>query len=366
MWHASEAIHDEIVRADTFKVVNFKGGERLIIPRDAIKSYKFLFEKAAKTAAKVGRRMVDDLEERFNPNHDPDTGQFSSGGGSGGGTPSGDLGESDKKPSPGHGYSKEAYVDHGVIITDNVFDAVRALWENREVELDQPREVATLIDELGKVSARMIAAGKEAPNFDLCNVSVEGTNLFCAESKGIPRIRMPQLDDDATKKFLKHMKNDLGYRVEKGSEYADHLRATQNQLIGAKVAKVVQKLGEDHKRWKRRIVISKDNYILDGHHHWAGMIGVDAKNNRLGDLKVKVYRVNASITKLLKEAEKYSGAHAGTRGFDPGDAFVRYLFGDGEADAMDRSRCEEPHQGSRYASEAEGMGEDRELGTETV
>jgi hypothetical protein len=33
----------------------------------------------------------------------------------------------------------------------------------------------------------------EGPKFDLCKVTVKGTNLFCVESKGIPRIKMPQL-----------------------------------------------------------------------------------------------------------------------------------------------------------------------------
>ena len=45
----------------------------------------------------------------------------------------------------------------------------------------------------------MIAKGGKAPNFNLCNVSVTGSNLFCAESKGIPRIQMPQLDDKQTR-----------------------------------------------------------------------------------------------------------------------------------------------------------------------
>ena len=56
-----------------------------------------------------------------------------------------------------------------------------------------------------------------------------------------------------------------------------------------------------------RLVVSKDNYILDGHHRWAAQIGIDAANNRLGDLHMRVSRVNIGIISLLKEAEAFTG-----------------------------------------------------------
>jgi hypothetical protein len=114
----------------------------------------------------------------------------------------------------GHGYSREAKLIGGVIHTSSVYDAARALYENRKVVLDQPREVATLIEHLGQVSKHMIAMGKDAPTFNLCNVSVEHTNLFCAQSKGVPRVKMPQLDDEQTKAFKEYLKA-KGYAAEK-------------------------------------------------------------------------------------------------------------------------------------------------------
>src|SRR5215831_15532919 len=125
---------------------------------------------------------------------------------------------------PGHGYSESAKLVGGVIHTDNVHDAARALYEGKKVELNQPREVSTLIEHLGKVAAGWAKLGGEAPRFNLCNVSVKGTNLFCAESKGIPRIEMPQMDDDQTKKFRKSLEKE-GYTITKTTERADHLRA---------------------------------------------------------------------------------------------------------------------------------------------
>jgi hypothetical protein len=81
----------------------------------------------------------------------------------------------------GPGYSANAHVIDGVIHTSSVYDAQRALFENRRVELSQIKQVSTLIQRLGETAAEMAEAGETAPVFNLCNVSVKGTNLFCAE-----------------------------------------------------------------------------------------------------------------------------------------------------------------------------------------
>jgi hypothetical protein len=243
-----------------------------------------------------------DWDESQHP-RDPD-GKFTSGGG----------GDGDgKKPSdgggkhPGEGYTKGAYVKGGVIYTSSVADAQRALHENRKVELDQPRKVSVLINKLGKQAEQMIKQGKEAPVYNLCNVTVSGSNLFCAETKGIPRAEMPQLDDQQTKDFRKYLK-DQGYKIEKDKTPAANLRATQNELNGAKVAGVAQKLRDKPGHYSKRIIVSKDDYILDGHHHWAAKVGLDSEDGILdNDTKVKISRVDISITKLLAEAEKFTG-----------------------------------------------------------
>jgi len=247
-------------------------------------------------------KVWDESQHPRVPAGSPEGGQFGEGGGGGGGE-SGGTGSGDH---PGHGYSASAYVDkHGVIHTSSVYDATRALFENRKVELNQPKGVSTLIHHLGQVAKTMAQLGDKAPTFDLCNVSVKGTNLFCAESKGIPRVEMPQMDRQQTKDFVQHLK-DEGYKVKKDREHAANLRATQDQLNGAKVAANMEK--QEGGKEPRRIIISKDDYILDGHHKWAAAIGIDAQNNRLRDDKeMKVYRVNIKIVKLLEEAQKFTG-----------------------------------------------------------
>jgi GNAT superfamily N-acetyltransferase len=209
---------------------------------------------------------------------------------------------------PGEGYSAQSYIDAlGRIHTSNVQDAARALYEKKSVVLSQPRQVSTLIEHLGKVAAEFIRLGGKAPTFDLCKVSVEGTNLFCAESKGIPRVQMPQLDKEATKRFRKYLEA-KGFKITREKEKASYLRATQDELNGAKVA--ANAASYDKGKEPRRIIVSRDNYILDGHHKWAAMLGIDSRDGKFGDKDMKVSRVDASITELLAETQAF-GATTG-------------------------------------------------------
>lgn len=247
------------------------------------------------------------VKPKFNPNHapagSPEGGQFTSGDGEGGGGGGGKL------DHPGFGYSDSATEDaNGVIHTDNVYDAALALSQDRKVDLNQPKTVSTLIQHLGQVAKSMEVMGEHAPNFNLCNVTVQGTDLFCVNSKGIPRIQMPQLDAKQTKEFVGYLK-DQGYDVTKSREFSSYLRATQNELNGVKVAGLMAKYDAgDFNPDDARLIVSKDNYILDGHHRWAADVGIDAKNGVLNDeKKIKITRVDISITKLLEEAETFTG-----------------------------------------------------------
>ena len=271
--------------------------------------------KMADAAAKYmgfakSEKAADGLRQKFDPDEPRDEGGKWTDGGGGDGGGSGGGGDKPEggggKDHPGPGYSSGAYLKDGVIHTTSVYDAQRALHEDRKVELDQPRKVSTLIHRLGEEVKDMVAAGQKAPIFNLCNVSVAGTNLFCADTKGIPRIEMPQIAKKQTKDFIKYLKSQ-NYKIEKTKELASHLRATQDQIDGAKVAATVDKIKANDGDIGKRLVVSRDNYILDGHHHWAAKIGLDAMNNKLEDnTKIKIARVDISITKLLQEADKFT------------------------------------------------------------
>ena len=206
---------------------------------------------------------------------------------------------------PGHGYSQEAKVHNGKIHTTNVNDAVRALWENRKVVLEQPHQVSTLVSKLADIAKRAEKLGGKAPNFDLCNVSVEGTNLFCAETKGIPRVKMPQLPDEKGPAFIKFLA-DKGYKASEGKEKVSFLKATQSELVGAKVSGIMGFFRNRDPSEDAPLFVSRDNYIVDGHHRWAARVGLDAEKNMLGNVEVKIVRVDLPIIELLAEAETFT------------------------------------------------------------
>ncbi len=205
----------------------------------------------------------------------------------------------------GHGYSKRSRLLGDTVHTSDVRDAARALYENRKVVLTQTQQVSTLLDHLGQVAKTFEKMGRKAPTFNLCNVSVRNTNLFCAENKGIPRVKMPQFTEQGTLDFIQTLR-DKGYRIDKQTALAAHLRATQNELQGAKVAANMAKMRADPSLKGRHIVVSKDDYILDGHHHWAAAIGIDAADGNLtNDKEMNISRIDIDIISLLKEARDY-------------------------------------------------------------
>lgn len=196
----------------------------------------------------------------------------------------------------------------GGLHTSDVNEAANALAEGKRVELAQPREVSTLLDQLGAQARAAEAAGKEAPVVNMCNVSAAGTNLFCAGNKGIPRAKMPQMDDAETAKF-KQFLADKGYSITDEDEAPEMLRPTQNEINGAAVGKLMGNIRSGNYDPTRRILVSRDNYILDGHHYWAARVGLDDEAGAHSNMMVT--RVDAPITTLLRQAKDF-GARSGS------------------------------------------------------
>lgn len=206
----------------------------------------------------------------------------------------------------------------------DVHDAVRALHEGRKIEFEQPHEVSTLLDRLAEIANEAKAKGEKAPTYNLCNVSVAGSNLFCADTKGVPRIKMPQLaakplpgskadrllqkDSKGEVNLGEHFRAHLaakGIRIDDTQERADYLRASQNELHGGKVGGMMKAI-EAGKLKPAPIFVSRDNYVIDGHHRWAANVGVDMRDSEPGDILMPVARIDMPILEALDEANKFA------------------------------------------------------------
>jgi hypothetical protein len=216
---------------------------------------------------------------------------------------------------------KDGWIDVG----GDVNKAADLLAQGKMVRLAEKHEASMLLDELAKRVQAAKAAGDSAPNFNLCKITVQNTNLFCAESKGVPRIKMPQLggvpipgspadsmekDESGSVNLTGHFREMLeanGAKVTDDEAPAANLKASQNELNGGKVASMAQVLASGKQLGgDPRIFVSHDDYIVDGHHRWAANVGHDLADGQEGDVMMPVARVDMDIIELLAAANQYA------------------------------------------------------------
>lgn len=190
------------------------------------------------------------------------------------------------------------------------------------------QKISMKIDDLAKAGAEAKAKGEKAPNYNLCQVTIPGTNLYCDDNKGIPRDQMPQFkgrpepgspadklpkDENGeadTEEFFKQMLNKDGVKVsEPVAVPPDRLKATQSELVGVKVAGMSKVLDNpDHPAYEKitaPIYVSNDGYVLDGHHRWAAIVAHNAANpDKQIPMKVRV--IDEPITPLVKRSNKFA------------------------------------------------------------
>jgi len=207
----------------------------------------------------------------------------------------------------------------------SVREALRLIKQGKYVELADGSKLNTLLKELHREALKAKDAGEDF-KIDLCNVTVAGTNLFCGSSltdtdgSPLPRSKMPQLSGDAVKgsaaeadadekgrtdagpAFLKFLAK-AGIKTSTENVLSASLRASQAQLIGPKVAGIMAK--GIKKISQGDIYVSSDNFVIDGHHRWAAAVGLDAEDG-LGDMKMRVIRIDMPISEVLNVANKFT------------------------------------------------------------
>jgi hypothetical protein len=205
--------------------------------------------------------------------------------------------------------------------TTDVGNAIDLLLEGKHVRLEQESQVGTLLSQL---RSELQSKGEDLSDLDLCQVSVTGTNLFCGDHIGKPRIAMPQMAGPAIPGSIasEHIDPNFGeanvgplfvdflvgkgVRVERTTILASELRASQMELIGPKVLGISLAV-EDGTLPPSPIFVTRDSYILDGHHRWAGTIASDLiTDNDLGDLSLDVFRIDMPVSEILPIAEQWT------------------------------------------------------------
>ena len=251
---------------------------------------------------------------------------------------------------------------------DSPDDAVGSDPEKESVIVQGIKQMADKNRErdFGDQEKTIEVGGEETTN--LCDVTVPGTNLFCADNKGIPRAEMPQLkskpwgkgegepwvhkdgkweptkfeetdeeyaervpasklpgapDEVNTEDLFKSKLDELGIEMSEPKPMnVSDLKATQNELKPANVAFMVDVLmtatppphkdKEAEDKWKlseklrEPIIVSKDGYILDGHHRWAALVALDIANGGSGDIEMSVKQVDDTAEGLVEKTNNFT------------------------------------------------------------
>lgn len=125
------------------------------------------------------------------------------------------------------------------------------------------------------------------------------------ETLGLDRRHMPQINAENMTDFFKYLS---GKNIKTSNELIkpSELTATQHQFNKDKLSSIANDISQ--KPSKSRIIISKDNYVMDGHHRWLahkylgkdiGVVRVDTDVDNLFDI---MHDYPKSFTKKLKES----------------------------------------------------------------
>jgi len=125
------------------------------------------------------------------------------------------------------------------------------------------------------------------------------TDVFIpSKSLGISRAQMPQIKSTLVPDFIKWLQ-DSGIRVTRRTITAKDLKPTQREVNLAKVRKLADPSNLNHLR--KPVIISKDDYLLDGHHRWMALITLDE------DATIPTVQVGLKIRDLLARAHQFGG-----------------------------------------------------------
>lgn len=185
-------------------------------------------------------------------------------------------------------------------------------------------KVSMKIDELAQLADEAKAKGEAAPNYNLCEITIPGTNIYCEGNKGIERAKMPQFkgtpvpgspaarlpkdgkgEVDTEPIFRKQLKEE-GIAITPKEIYSDNLKATQSELVGAKVAGMTKALeaNPNNPGITAPIFVSNDNYVIDGHHRWAAVTSYAIKNGLPKKMKVEV--IDLPIEEAIKKSNDFA------------------------------------------------------------
>ena len=141
---------------------------------------------------------------------------------------------------------------------------------------------------------------------DITNLKIDGTNLMGVNGLGYPRSEMPQVPKEARDQYFKDMATQ-GFASTTEMVDPTTLQPSQSEIGVARVAEIYAK-ADGQIDVNKQIVISQDNYIVDGHHHWAADVAIALVDP---SQKMSVVRLAGNARDVIAASQAWSTAHGG-------------------------------------------------------
>jgi hypothetical protein len=109
----------------------------------------------------------------------------------------------------------------------------------------------------------------------------------------LSRSVLPQIKGDSLQNFLNHL-DALGVKYTKKTMNASDLKPSQGEFNIDKVKALIRTNNDT-----KPIIVSKDNYVLDGHHRWLADYNSNEKSN--------VIIVDQTILDLIATTKTFDG-----------------------------------------------------------
>lgn len=112
------------------------------------------------------------------------------------------------------------------------------------------------------------------------------------DTLGVKRHEMPQVHKDHYPELFQYLKDNGGKFNEK-TVHAKELKPVQGEFSDQGVRKMIQQMRDKAgSNFKKPIIVSADNYIIDGHHRWLASWNEDEN--------IPIIQVSIPVKKLLQ------------------------------------------------------------------
>jgi hypothetical protein len=146
---------------------------------------------------------------------------------------------------------------------------------------------------------------------DVSKIRIDGTKLMGLNGKGIARKDMPQVDEKDRPRFIEDILKSDGVKADKVEIDPRTLQPIQKEINGDKCGGIMG-AHKDGIPDSMRILITRDGFVLDGHHTWGASVGIAIAG---GSKTIPAYRLDCDWKTAMKVALAWDKAN-GVKGQD--------------------------------------------------